>query len=123
MRRQLDAEALGELGDPGELVGHGRDHRPPKPLHPPFEVEERAVALEVRRARQDEVRPADRETVEHGDRKHVLGLLGEGAHCRIGSRLVAGDHQKPDRLRVLLVAVGGSRPGFRDSATIWVAGR
>src|SRR5437879_2519535 len=49
IRRELDAEALGELGGPRELVGNRRDHGTALPLQPSFEVDGRAVALEVAR--------------------------------------------------------------------------
>src|SRR5262249_11106380 len=54
-RVDLHAEALGELRDPGELVRRGRDRRAAQALQPALEVDVRAVALEVARARQDEV--------------------------------------------------------------------
>ena len=61
VRRELDVEAVGELRDPGELVGHGRDHGAAQALQPPLEVDRGAVALERARGGQDEVGPADRE--------------------------------------------------------------
>ena len=73
----------------------------------PSRFSERAVALERARRRQHEVGPADGEAVEHRDRDHVLGVLGERAHGRIGRGLVAGDDQQPDRLR------GSPRPRRR----------
>ena len=100
VRRELDAEALGELGDPGELVRHGRDHRAAQALDAALEVDEGAVALEVARAREDEVGPADGEALEHRDRDHDLGLLGERADGGVGGGLVARDDQQADRLRV-----------------------
>ena len=118
VRRELDVEALGELGDPGELVRHGRDHGPPEALDATLEVDEGAVALEVARAGQDEVGPADGEALEHRDRDHALGLLGQRAHGRIGRGLVARDDQQADRLRVLLVGVRARGPGVGDAATV-----
>ena len=37
----------------------------------------------------------------------VLGPLGEGAHRRVGGGFVTGDDQEADRLRALIVLVGG----------------
>ena len=123
VRRELDVEALGELREPGELVRHGRDHGAPQPLDAALEVDEGAVALEVARAGQDEVGPADGEALEHRDREHALGLLGEGAHGRVGRSLVAGDDQEPDRLRVLLVAVRAPAQASATPRPFGVAGR
>src|SRR5207248_7952532 len=64
MRRELDAEAFGELCDPGELVRARRDHGAPLPLQASFEVDGRAVALEVARAGQDEIAPAAERALE-----------------------------------------------------------
>ena len=114
----VDVEALGELRDPGELVGDGRDHGAAQPLQPALEVQQGAVALERARRGQHEVGPADGEAVEHRDRDHVLGALGERADGRVGRGLVAGDDQQPDRLRVRLVLVGGRRPGGGDAAAV-----
>ena len=89
--RRSTLEALGELRDPGELVRDGRDHGPAQPLQPALEVEQGAVALERARRGQHEVGPADGEPVEHRDRDHVLGALGERADGRVGRGLVARD--------------------------------
>src|SRR5207237_5149979 len=45
VRRDLDAEAAGELRDPGELVGRGRDRRAAQALDAALEVHVAAVAL------------------------------------------------------------------------------
>ena len=63
--------------------GHGGRDRAAQPLEPALEVDERAVALEGARARQDEVGPTGGEAVEHRDRDHRVGLLGERAHVRV----------------------------------------
>ena len=118
VRRERDLEALGELGDPGELVRHGRDHRAAQALDAALEVDEGAVPLEVARAREDEIGPADGEALEHRDRDHVLGLLGERAHGGIRRRLVARDDQQADRLRVLLLLVRAGGPGVGDAARV-----
>ena len=62
-----------ELREPRELVGHGRDHRAPEPLHAPLEVHRGSLALERGGRGEDEVGPADRERVEHRDRDHGVG--------------------------------------------------
>ena len=56
--------------------------------------------------------------MEHRDRDHVLGPLGERAHGRVGRGLVAGDDQEADRLRVRVVLVGGRGPGRGDAAAV-----
>ncbi len=118
VRRDRDAEALGELRDPRELVRGGRDRRAAQALDASFEVDVGAVALEVARAGQDEVGPADGEPVEHRDREDVLRALGERPHGRVGSSLVARDDQQADRLRVGLLAVRGRSPRVGDTAAV-----
>ena len=72
---------------------------------------------------QDEVGPADGEALEHRDREHALGLLGERAHGRVGRGLVARDDQEADRLRVLLVAVRARAQASATPRPFGVAGR
>ena len=119
VRRELDAEARRELRDPLELVRAGRRRRPAQALQPAFDVDVGAVALEVARARQDEVGPADGEPVEHRDGDHGVGALGERAHVRVAGGLVARDEQQADRVglfRRLLVRAGC--PGVGDAAAV-----
>src|SRR5579885_2244390 len=47
--RDVDAEPLRELRDPGELVRARREHRPPLALQPSLQVDGGAVALQVAR--------------------------------------------------------------------------
>ena len=61
MRRELDVEARGQLGQPGELVGRRRGDRAAEALEASLEVHVRPVALEIARSRQDEVGPAAHE--------------------------------------------------------------
>src|SRR5262245_24335408 len=87
--RDVDAEALGEPRDPGELVRRRWDDGAAEALHASFEIHVRAVAFEVARPRQDEVGPAAGERVEHRDHEHALGLLGQCAYVPIRRPLVA----------------------------------
>ena len=118
MRRELDVEALCQLGDPGELVRHGRDHSAAQTLHAALEVVVGPVPLEIARPGEHDIRPADGEPLEHRDREHVLGPLGEHADGRVGHRFVAGDDQEPDRLRVRLLFVGGRGPRVGDATGV-----
>src|SRR5581483_291920 len=65
--RELDAEPLGELGDPLELVRTRRDDGAALALEPPLEVDRRPVTLEIARAGEDEVGEAGERVGEHAD--------------------------------------------------------
>ena len=96
VRREADVEACGELREPGELVGDGRDHRTAQALHAAFEVHRGSLALERPGRREDQVGPAGGERRGRVTRSHV-GPLGERTHARVGRRIVAGDDEEPDR--------------------------
>ncbi len=89
-----------------------------EPLQPALEVDERAVALEVARARQDQVGPAGGEPAEHRDHDRRLGLLGERADVLVRRGLVARDHEQPDRIRRLGLLVAARGPGVGDPAAV-----
>ena len=97
VRVDHDAEALGQLGDPGDLVRRGRDHRAAQALRAALEVDDRPVALEVARPRQDEIGRA-----AHGSANIVIAItasLAPRATGRAGRRpLVAGDEEHADLL-------------------------
>ena len=115
--RELDLEALGELREPREHVRHRREDGAALALQPALEVDRRAVALQVARAREDEVGEAAEALLEHADPDHDLGLGGERAHGRVGRRLVAGDDEHA-RLLVDRLAVAGGAPGVGDAAAV-----
>ena len=77
--------ARASFDEPGELVGRRRDDRAAQALQAALEVDVRAVALEVARPGQHEVGPADAKLLEHRDRDHRLGALGERAHRRVAA--------------------------------------
>ena len=56
--------------------------------------------------------------VEHRDRDHGVGALGEVAHGGVRGRLVAGDDEQPDRLVRDLVLVGGAGPRVGHPARV-----
>src|SRR5207247_210124 len=115
---ELDAEALAQLRQRRELVRAWWDHRAALALEAAFEVHRRPVALEVARRRQDEVREAVQRRREERDRDDRLRVLGERAHVRVDSGLVAGDDEELDRLRIARFAVGGGAPGVPDAAAV-----
>ena len=101
VRRELDAEALGELRDPGELVGARRDDGAALALQAALEVERRAVALEVARARKDEVGEAGGTTPRTSRSRSRASACSASARTPGSSgRLVARDDDE-HRLDVL----------------------
>src|SRR5204863_4441812 len=116
--RELDLETGGKPREPGQLVGSRRDRRSAQTLDAALEVDVAAVALEVARSGQDEIGPADRQRVEHRDRKHSLGALGERPDVRVGGSLVAGDDQEAERVGLGALLVGRGRPRLRDTAPV-----
>ena len=98
--RASTSKRLGELREPGELVGHGRRHRAAEPLDAPLEVHRRPLALERRGRRAARGRPS-RSASEWNIVIAITAsaLLGERADARVGGRLVAGDDEEPDRPR------------------------
>ena len=118
IRREGDVEARGELRDPRELVGDGRDHRTAQALHPALEVHRGPLALERSRRREDQVGPACGERGEQRDDDHVVGPLGERAHARVGRRLVARHDEEPDALGLDLVLVRRGGPRLGDAARV-----
>ena len=86
VRREADVEACGELREPGELVGDGRDHRTAQALHAALEVHRGSLALERPGRREDQVGPAGGERGEERDDDHMVGPLGERTHARVGRR-------------------------------------
>src|SRR6185503_20703210 len=114
-RVDLDPEAAGEGGEEDELVLARRSDRPPLALRPAFEVHRRPVALEVARARDDEVRPERSLGLEHRSREDEPRPLGGVADCRASGGLVAGDDES-----AYLSLGDGARvsPGRGDAAPV-----
>ena len=131
IRRELDAEALGELGGPRELVGNRRDHGTALPLQPSFEVDGRAVALEVARTGQDEIAPAAERVLEHADSNHCVRGLCETPDARVARDAAPrrAARRRPLRSRRLRRrgrsgSAGGRRPPpHRDRARTTHTGR
>src|ERR687891_1217427 len=87
----LDSEALAEPREPFELVRPRGNDGAPKALRPALQVDEGALALEVARAREDDVRPGGQLALEHRSGEDEASPLGELAHARVVGGLVAGD--------------------------------
>ncbi len=115
---ELDAEAGGELRQPGELVGDRRDHGAAEALHAALEIHRRALAFERGGRGEDQVGPAGGERREERDDDHVVGALRERTHAGVRGRLVARDDEQPDPLGLGLVLVSGGRPGLRDASGV-----
>ena len=123
VRRELDAEALGELRDPRELVGARRDHGAALALEAALEVDRRAVALEVARAGQDEVGPADGEALEHR-RSRSRRRRARRARARSGRRRPRRPRRSAaDAARVGGLVVGGGAHASATPRPFGVAGR
>src|SRR5439155_3173061 len=118
IRRHVDVEPRGELRDPLQLVGTGRLDRAAQPLQAALEIDEGAVALEIGRARQDQVGPAGGEPAEHRDHDRRLGLLGERTDVVVRRGLVARHDEQPDRIRRFGLLVAACGPGVGNSAAV-----
>ena len=118
MRREVDAEAGSQFRDPGELVGNGWHGRATEALQPSLEIEQGAVALEHRRRGQNQIRPPDREPLEHRDRDHGVCPFGERSHARRGGSVIPDDEEQADLAWIRLVCVCGGRPGHRHATSV-----
>src|SRR5581483_2977231 len=118
VRGDGDPEARGELREPLELLGSGWVRRAAQALEAALEVHVRPLALEVARARQDEIGPPGGKAMEHRDHDHRLRALRQAAHVRVARGLVAGHDEAADRLGGVGLAVGGGRPRVGDAAAV-----
>ena len=116
----LEPEALAEAGEELELVEPGGDHRAAQPLAPALEVDHRAVALEVARAGDDDVRPGGEVALEHRGREDEACAAGELGDARVVGGLVARDDERADLALLGRVgaALAGLVPGSRHAAAV-----
>ena len=115
----VDAEALGELRDPGELVGHGREHGAALALQAALEVDRRPVALEVARARAGRGRRGRGSCSSNMPiADHALARSAASARTAGSAAASSPEMTSSARLVVDRLAVAGGAPGVGDAAAV-----